>query len=118
MSIDTDFSDHPRVAALRATLSKEFVLQTARLKELAELTADTGDPGEAHHRAALLAATRRSLAQITGALRRIAEGTYGRCARCGNPIPIERLEALPRAQFCVPCQELVGNSPPAAGPAR
>ncbi|WP_369077453.1 TraR/DksA family transcriptional regulator [Actinoplanes nipponensis] len=75
------------------------------MKELTEITADTGDTGEAHNRAALLAVTRRSLEQITGALLRIAEGRYGRCETCGAPIPAARLEALPHARFCVPCQQ-------------
>ena len=69
-----------------------------------EMSADTGDPGEAHNQAALLAATRHTLEQITGAVRRIAEGTSGRCEKCGTPIPVERLEVRPHARFCVPCQ--------------
>lgn len=105
MSIDIKVTDHDHLSALRASLSEEFARQTARLKELSEINADTGDPSEAHNRAALLAATRHSLEQITGALRRIAEGEYGRCAKCGDPIPVERLEVLPHAQFCVPCQQ-------------
>lgn len=90
--------------AVRASLSEEFALQTARLKEYTEISADTGDPAEAHHQAALLAATRHSLEQITGALRRIADGTYGHCERCAGAIPGERLEVLPHARYCVPCQ--------------
>ena len=34
------------------------------------------------------------------------EGTYGRCANCGQNIAVPRLEALPWARFCVDCQEL------------
>jgi RNA polymerase-binding transcription factor DksA len=105
MSVDIDVSDQGRLTSLRASLSEDFAVQTARLKQLTEISADTGDPGEAHNRAALVAATRRSLEQITGALRRIAEGSYGRCEKCGNPIPGERLEVLPHARFCVPCQQ-------------
>jgi len=90
---------------VRAALSEQFAEQTAQLKELTEMSADTGDPGEAAHRAALLAATRQSLDRITAALRRIAEGTYGRCERCGVSIPAERLEVLPHARRCVPCQQ-------------
>jgi DnaK suppressor protein len=33
--------------------------------------------------------------QIQGALRRIAEGTYGVCVQCGADIDPKRLEALP-----------------------
>ncbi|MGA5299566.1 TraR/DksA family transcriptional regulator [Nucisporomicrobium flavum] len=100
--------DHGRHDDLRATLSEEFAVQTARLKELTEINADTGDPAEAHNRAALLAATRRSIEQISGALQRIADGRYGRCETCGTAIPAERLEVLPHAKLCVPCQEKHG----------
>ncbi|MEU5549946.1 MULTISPECIES: TraR/DksA C4-type zinc finger protein [unclassified Micromonospora] len=87
---------------LRATLTHEFEAQTARLTEL---TADTGDPAEALTNGALIAATRQSLEQITGALRRLANGSYGSCEKCGTTIPQERLEILPHARFCVPCQQ-------------
>lgn len=51
-------------------------------------------------------AERNTLLQIENALRRMDEGTYGRCANCGQNIAIARLEALPWARFCVDCQEL------------
>lgn len=105
MSIDIDVPDQSWLTTLRESLSEELAVQTTRLKELSEITADTGDPAQAHDRAALLAATRQSIEQISGALRRIAEGTYGRCERCETAIPAERLEALPHARFCVPCQQ-------------
>lgn len=45
--------------------------------------------------------------QIDAALRRLEEGSYGSCARCGQPINPERLEALPHAILCIGCQSLV-----------
>ena len=45
--------------------------------------------------------------QIEVALARIAQGTYGTCARCGSEIADERLEALPYATWCVRCAERV-----------
>ncbi|NJP31655.1 TraR/DksA family transcriptional regulator [Micromonospora thermarum] len=87
---------------LRTALTHDFEVQTVRLTQL---TADTGDPGEAHTQDALIAATRQNLNQISDALRRIAEGRYGTCERCAAPIPRERLEVLPHARFCVPCQQ-------------
>ena len=104
MSIDHRTVDHSRPADLRASLADDFATQTARLRELTEINADTGDPGEAHNRAELLVTTRRNIEQITGALRRIADGTYGVCEKCDRNIPVERLEVLPHARFCVPCQ--------------
>lgn len=47
------------------------------------------------------------LQQVETALRRLDEGTYGTCARCGNPIAAERLEALPYAAYCITCQAVV-----------
>jgi len=49
---------------------------------------------------------RNTLLQIENALRRMDEGTYGRCSNCGQNIALPRLEALPWARFCVDCQEL------------
>jgi DnaK suppressor protein len=51
-------------------------------------------------------AERNTLLQIENALRRMDEGTYGRCSNCGQNIALPRLEALPWARFCVDCQEL------------
>ncbi len=53
--------------------------------------------------AALLAASRQRLADLDRALARLAAGSYGRCERCGRPIPADRLAARPDATTCVPC---------------
>jgi DnaK suppressor protein len=42
--------------------------------------------------------------QIRAALRRVEDGSYGLCQTCANPIPAERLEALPFADQCVSCK--------------
>lgn len=44
-----------------------------------------------------------TVAEIDLALERLDEGTYGRCVACGEPIPHERLQAVPWAALCVPC---------------
>jgi RNA polymerase-binding transcription factor DksA len=43
------------------------------------------------------------LSQVDEALARAANGTYGLCSQCGQPIAPERLEALPYATTCVSC---------------
>ena len=49
--------------------------------------------------------TRR--ADILTALRKIDDGTYGKCENCGQEIPVERLEAVPAATLCVTCKQQV-----------
>ena len=44
------------------------------------------------------------VADIDQALLRIDEGSYGVCARCGEPIPEARLEAVPTARYDAACQ--------------
>jgi len=43
------------------------------------------------------------LARIEMALKRVAEGEYGWCAECGEPIAYRRLEIDPAATLCVDC---------------
>lgn len=42
--------------------------------------------------------------QVDRALDRLANGSYGLCADCHQPIPPKRLEARPTATLCVACQ--------------
>lgn len=42
-----------------------------------------------------------ALAAIDAARLRLADGTYGLCERCGEPIGEERLEILPATPVCV-----------------
>lgn len=44
------------------------------------------------------------LARVHAARRRIADGTYGICAECEEPIDERRLAALPSAALCTDCQ--------------
>ncbi|MFN2595444.1 MAG: TraR/DksA family transcriptional regulator [Actinomycetota bacterium] len=42
--------------------------------------------------------------QMTRAIGRIDEGTYGTCERCGRPIDAARLKELPYALLCLDCK--------------
>ncbi|MDQ0664123.1 DnaK suppressor protein [Arthrobacter ulcerisalmonis] len=50
---------------------------------------------------ALLQQSSAGLDQIEAALARLAGGTYGSCAVCGEPIAEGRLEARPWTPFCI-----------------
>ncbi len=67
---------------------------------LAETTTSMPDPVAMSRAASLL----RRIEEIDAALARIADGSYGVCARCRGDIPLERLELRPHAATCVACQ--------------
>ena len=50
------------------------------------------------------------VADIDQALLRIREGSYGICARCGQPINDRRLEAVPTARYDAECQALIESA--------
>ena len=100
----------PAPAASTAEPWEEFRVQLERLrthclKERAHASLVAagygGDPVE-WARSTML---RFTLDDIAAALARIEAGTYGACARCGGPIPRDRLVLRPFATTCVPCAD-------------
>lgn len=51
--------------------------------------------------ASLAAAVAQRLERVESALARVADGSYGTCEVCGEPITAERLEVLPYTTVCV-----------------
>jgi len=52
---------------------------------------------------AILRQAKEHLVEIDTAVRRLDEGSYGRCESCGRPIAPARLEARPVARTCIAC---------------
>ncbi len=50
--------------------------------------------------------TDHQLELVDEALSRLDAGTFGACVRCGRPIAVDRLEALPWAPRCIDCQRI------------
>jgi RNA polymerase-binding transcription factor DksA len=50
------------------------------------------------------------LAEITDALARIDQGTFGRCEECQGIITKGRLQAVPYARYCVKCARKMQQS--------
>jgi DnaK suppressor protein len=66
------------------------------------------DASEAFEQAKELALhenAKQLLAQVTDALERFEQGTYGICERCGIEIDPARLKALPYVTLCLHCQQ-------------
>lgn len=85
--------------------------QQEAARELSGYDQHTADHGtETYEREkdfGLLARAQEVVRQIDDALKRMDEGTYGTCRRCGAKIDEERLAALPYASRCVSCEQEV-----------
>jgi len=96
---------HVPIELFRDTLEEQFQRHT---DQLAELTVCSQEPDRGGYDdvtlAALITSARQMVADTAHALRRMADGRYGSCERCTGRIPLQRLEILPHARFCVPCQ--------------
>jgi DnaK suppressor protein len=71
------------------------------------------DASEAFEQAKELALRQNAeqlLTQVTHALDRFEEGTYGACEQCKAEIDPARLEALPYATLCLHCQQRINHS--------
>ncbi len=86
---------------------------TAQVVARSEEPNDYGDLSSQSHEEWLFlnrnAAVADQVHLIEEALERLEEGSYGVCAQCEKPISAKRLQAVPWAKYCVPCQEQRGN---------
>jgi len=94
------------LASVRRALHAELARGEAIVRELEPRAIPHIDP------AAYMTTvtTIRTMDGIRAALDRIAQGTYGRCIRCGAAILTARLEVLPHAETCIECQAEVERS--------
>jgi RNA polymerase-binding transcription factor DksA len=82
-------------------------LEHERSSRIAQLTSIEATEGAATDELARAqkASIERVLKDIDVAFARLADGSYGSCQECGKAVPAERLEILPYARCCVPCQQ-------------
>ncbi|KAB1914082.1 TraR/DksA C4-type zinc finger protein [Micromonospora sp. AMSO31t] len=96
---------HDRTETLRELLERQFGEHTDQLTELTlqSRQRDHGghDPDTLRR---LIEAAQQGIADTARALKRMSDGDYGVCEGCGQDIPTPRLEILPSARYCVPCQ--------------
>ena len=97
-------AQHKRLLELReALLRSQESLTRLALEEVPTFSSHIADAGTDEYdrdlALGMLSAEQDSLYQIDAALKRIEEGTYGRCEFTGKPIEAARLEAIPWTRF-------------------
>jgi len=94
-------------------LKKEIELRIKENSDKANIK-EHGDIGDYSHAIYtkdiiydLLEKDRKHLQEVNESLYRIGNGSYGKCARCGKEIEVERMKAKPTAQYCIECRKIV-----------
>jgi RNA polymerase-binding transcription factor DksA len=99
--------------AYRALLEEQWRHQVAEITRLAleafaprylEPDTDDGRAEDLNVLVRMTGAVRRQLAETDAALQRLKDGSFGICVHCRQPIPADRLDALPTVPCCVACR--------------
>lgn len=98
----------------------EFKLETAEQLFRKELTqtsvftkthpADMDNPIATSINSARIDNLRKCLGKIELARQKVKQGTFGFCAVCKDPIPIDRLKTVPFTEYCEPCKTDMGHT--------
>jgi RNA polymerase-binding protein DksA len=94
-----------RIKDFRREQSQESDCSPGDYVDVAQSSADV----ETH--AGLIARAEEKLKYLDEAISQLEAGTYGTCVGCHQPIPIERLIAVPFALYCLSCQQRRRPSP-------
>ncbi len=102
-------SEEQRLSAMRDGISEDSELdadeQLSSGGELSNVDQHPADIGtEVNQREVNLSMVEQieaELGDVEAALRKLDDGSYGKCEACGKDIGEDRLEALPSARFCV-----------------
>jgi len=90
-----------RVSGEISSISRDSLSQTERDPSLSDQGTDTFDREFALNQ---LSSEQDVLFEIDSAIRRLEDGTYGICEISGEPINIERLQALPYVRYTIATQ--------------
>jgi DnaK suppressor protein len=119
--MNTKSGTRPKFASYRKTLEKKAdeirrsmsAQKAAQVVSRLDCPSDEGDLSQQHHEEWIFlnrnTIDMKLLREISGALHRIDQETYGVCAECNEPISSKRLDAVPWARYCITCQEEIAN---------
>jgi RNA polymerase-binding transcription factor DksA len=85
----------------RRTPGGSFGEQSSLPRHLGDLASDTQEQSMSVD---FLVRAQGEIAEVDDAIERIEFRCYGVCEDCGEPIPEERLLAIPTARLCCPCK--------------
>lgn len=94
-----------QLQSLRQDLETQLEQHRRHLQGLREQEQDSnGADGTWQELVVSITTAERAVAELSQAINRLADGTYGRCSHCQAPIPFDRLKVRPLARTCIQCQ--------------
>ncbi len=75
----------------------------SRLDDNADVAAEASEQFGHEQASAMSAETDQALQRVQAAMKRVDEGTYGKCTKCAKMIDTDRLGIDPTAELCVAC---------------
>lgn len=103
--------ERQRLSALLDVMKKEIFERSTRdssgdLSAYSFHMADLGTDAIDREREYMLASSEgQLLLEVDDALRKIYEGSYGKCEKCSKAIEKTRLDAMPHARLCMKCRK-------------
>ncbi|NLX36179.1 MAG: hypothetical protein GXY68_05785 [Chloroflexi bacterium] len=88
------------IARLEEQLKEEIEPASATDDDSADAAADIYERGKI---ISLIANLENKIHSLDRALELVADGSYGICEKCGEAIPLERLQIMPETTLCVRC---------------
>lgn len=75
----------------------------SRLSDNADIGGEATEQFGHEQAAAMSEETEQALTRVRGAMKRVDDGTYGKCSSCGSMIDTDRLGIDPTAELCMAC---------------
>ena len=99
----------------RTQIAKNINGVNEELEQLSSLELnDEGDHASVNNNSmvesAIVSQQEQELKEINVTLGKIANGDYGTCEMCEDPIGFQRLKVKPHAIYCIDCREIVEKS--------
>lgn len=95
----------------KSSLAKEDPFaDSSRLNDNASDDTEAAEQNGHAQSAALSAETTVALKRVRSAMRRVDDGTYGKCINCGQMIDTDRLGIDPTADLCMDCAKKQAKS--------
>lgn len=76
----------------------------SRLNDNAASDVEASEESDHDRLAALKAELLANIERVTKAMKKISDGVYGKCEKCGSEIDEKRLEVFPEAVYCFDCE--------------